>query len=128
MNKLLLLLILPLAGCASAVSQFSDGHPNRDHVPVPPGSRAVMMTGSYADADMDGWLELPRGAGAFRHNNGIIQGRDGDVLGYIEASPNGWLFGNLIYGGPIGVIADCIIGGAWDLQPYPKLSITWKDK
>lgn len=126
MNKLLLLLVLPLFGCASVVSTISNGHANRDRVPITPGSRAVMMTGTYADADWDGWVELPRGAGAFRHNNGLIQDRDGEVLGYIEANPNPWLIGNIVYGGPLGLVGDCVIGGAWDLHPYPYGTAVWR--
>jgi hypothetical protein len=119
-------LSLWLMGCASVVSQVSDGHPNRDRVPVPPGSRAVMMTGTYEDDDWDGWLELPRGAGVFKRNNGIIQANDGSVVGYIEGNINPWVFGNVIYGGPLGAIGDAAIGGGWDLHPYPKLSMTWR--
>jgi hypothetical protein len=61
-----------LVGCASIISTASDSHPNRDHVPVLPGSEAKMMTGTYTDVDLDGWLNLPRGAGAFKRNSGVI--------------------------------------------------------
>lgn len=119
MKAFLLFILIALQGCASVVSTFSDGHPNRDQVPITPGSRAVMLTGTYADADWDGWVTLPRGAGAFKPNNGIIQDRDGKVLGYIEGRPTPILLGNVIYGGIPGALGDCAIGGAWDLQPYP---------
>lgn len=123
-----IMLSLWLFGCASVVSTISDGHPNRDHVPVPPGSRAVMLTGAYSDDDMDGWLKMPRSAGFFKRNNGIIQGQDGDVLGYIEGNVNPMVIGNIFYGGPLGAIGDAAFGGVWDLQPYPRLSTTWHGK
>jgi hypothetical protein len=107
-----------LFGCASVVNWASDGHPNRDRVPVEPGSRAVMITGTYADADWDGWLELPRGAGPFRRNSGVIM-KDDKEIGKIVNYPNGWLIGNWFYGGVPGVIGDLAGGGAWDLQARP---------
>ena len=104
-------------GCASVASTLTNGHPNRDRVPVEPGSRAVMMTGTYDDIDRDGWLDLPRGAGPFVANNGIVL-RGDETIAHIWPKPNLFLIGNIVYGGLPGLFIDVLGGGAWNLHPH----------
>ena len=127
MKLILVILTVLTSGCASFVSSLTDGHPNRDTIPVVPGSTAVMLTGSYTDHDLDGWLRVPRGAGAFRRNNGIVV-MEQKTVGFVESNFNPFVFGNVVYGGVPGAVGDCAVGGMWDLQVRPNFSKTQQGK
>ena len=107
------------SGCAAVIKG------KRDRVPVPVGTKAVMTTGTYDDFDRDGFVEVPRGHGFLKGNSGIVLNDNQETVGLIEPRVNGFFFGNILFGGPVGiglgVCVDGSTGGMYDLHYRPTL-------
>ena len=113
MKTTLIILAVFLSGCASFVSSLTDQHPNRKEVPITPRATAITLAGIYPDSDGDGIVRIPRGAGPFRPNVGRVE-KDGYMTAIVQRRVNWWIVGNVVYGGPIGLIGDFVGGGAYD--------------
>ena len=130
-----LLAVVTLGGCASVVSKITDRHPNEKAVDIPylPASesgKGIKGNGYFHQtADKDrvpngrvAWrymTTVKRGNGPFRGNRAKVYTKDGKLIALIEPRLNPNILGNIFYGGPLGVIADFAIGGAYSPTVVP---------
>ena len=116
------ILLLVLSSCATVVSGDSkDIIVNTD----PSGATVSVMKPSFDMVDVfvtsnktPTVLHLKRGNGAFRPAQYLLMfEKDGYMTDTIElnAGLNGIYLGNLIIGGPLGLLIDPITGAAWNL-------------
>lgn len=81
----------------------------------PPGATATVLPGEttvVTPAEID----LPR-----KRSHTVCFHLDGyrPVNGYIDPLPGGWMYGNLVLGGLVGMLIDIESGAAWTLSPDP---------
>ncbi len=104
-------LFFPGAGCATIVS----GEVQKIKVTSePPGAVVIAEPGKHrvtTPAD----LALPRGGGPYRLTFEKEGWRPADAP--LSKGLNGWLFGNLFFGGILGIVVDLASGAAYDLSP-----------
>lgn len=100
---------LLLAGCATIM--------NEDMVTVPvtttpPGARLVVNGMEYTSPAT---VTAPRGKGDFK----VSITKDGyqpvDLM--LTQSEDAWLWGNILFGGIIGLVVDYVSGDAYDFDP-----------
>ena len=111
--------LLALGGCASILSESS--YPVR--VASTPPSLSYSVTNRAGQVVAQGTtpntVELKAGAGYFkREQYTIAVSRGGNVIGTANLTPttDGWYFGNILFGGLIGlIIVDPLTGAMWAL-------------
>lgn len=112
MKKLLIGLIFGVAvisGCATIM--------NGDNVNLPvyttPSGATIVINGSTYTSPTT--VMVPRGKGDFKLHIEKEGYQPVDIL--LTQSVDGWLWGNVIFGGLIGLAVDFISGDAYDLEP-----------
>ncbi len=112
MKKVILGIILMAflaAGCATIM--------NGDMVNVPvytsPSGAKVIVNGTTYNSPAT--VMIPRGKGDFKLHIEKEGYQPVDIL--LTQSPDGWIWGNVIFGGLIGLAVDFITGDAYDLEP-----------
>ena len=108
-KSLIIFIVVSIGGCATIVN------PNYVQVPVttePPGATIKVAGREYTSPAS---VYCPRGAGDFT----MTIAKDGfnPVSIILEESLDGWMWGNLLLGGLIGLIVDLISGDGYDLEP-----------
>lgn len=109
------ILLLPLLGAALGCATIMSGSTEQvTFESEPRGARLKLMPGFY-EAKTPASLDLPRDDAPYLMTlelAGYQRQRS-----YIRAAPNGWLWGNVLLGGPIGVLIDWTTGALWKLEP-----------
>jgi hypothetical protein len=105
----LFLTVFLFEGCATIV------HGTRQTISISsvPPSAAVAIDG-LPSGNTPVFLDLDRGAG---HTISISKDDYTPYTTYISSSMSGWVFGNIIFGGLIGLIVDASTGGLYNLSP-----------
>ena len=123
MKKLLnILLMASLCSCASVMNGTKDELTvNTD----PPGANVEIWAGGGSEVIRSGvspyTTTLPKKNDGYFQKKGyyIVANKEGYDTGAYLLSYNisGWYFGNLIFGGPIGLlVVDPLVGGMWKLD------------
>ena len=115
------LLILTLTGCASIV----DGRPRKFAVRSQPSDAKVSVFdkkgATVGVQQTPAVFQLKRGAGYFSGAQyRLVIEKEGFQKAEVQvkATVNGWYFGNIVFGGLIGLlIVDPASGAMWTLQP-----------
>ena len=98
-----------LSGCATIMNG------DMVNVPVyttPPGATVVINGTTYTSPAT---VMAPRGKGDFKLHIEKEGYESVDIM--LTQSTDGWLWGNILFGGLIGVAVDFISGDAYDLDP-----------
>ena len=109
MRKLVIVLFVPLMGCASIM------HGSRQNVGISSSpSGALARTEKGLSCYTPCVLKLPRS-----HSHTILLEKEGYEPGGVTVanSTSGWVWGNLFFGGLIGLGVDLASGGFWKLEP-----------
>jgi hypothetical protein len=113
LKKLLIIVfglaLLPLTGCATII------HGRHQTVGIsssPPGAKVTVDNQSMGVTPVN--LELKR-----NQEHTVIVSLDGyeSWSGTLQPSASGWLWGNIAFGGLIGLAVDFGTGGAYNLHP-----------
>lgn len=102
-------LVLTMTGCASIVNGV------RQDVGVSSSPAGALAQSNYGLSCLTPCiLSLPR-----RNSHTILIQKQGyeDGSASIASSPSGWLWGDLVFGGLIGLVIDFASGGAYKLKP-----------
>lgn len=113
MKKLIVVSVLAsqLIGCATIMNG------SRQRIPIATSPTGVM---ARADGRESKSCETPCTLLLSRrtaHTILFTKGGYESASAAIDSSASGWLWGNLLLGGPIGLLVDVISGGAWKLKP-----------
>ncbi|MGB0581027.1 MAG: hypothetical protein ACPGVU_15115 [Limisphaerales bacterium] len=111
---------LILSGCATVF----DGGPDNIRIDSDPNGARVTIYDEYGDVVASGHTMFKvalKAGGNYRNRSYRVKV---EKLGFepkeflIEGKANGWWWGNLLYGGPLGaVVVDPITGDMWKLDP-----------
>lgn len=107
MKSLLLVALVPVVGCGTIVN----GHRQEIAITsVPIGAHCESEGKKF---DTPAVVKLPR-----RRGHTIMCELDGRKGGSaVSRSGSAWVFGNLLLGGPVGLLVDWISGGLYRLSP-----------
>ena len=110
-SSLLFSMAISITSCATLIS----GSMQTVKVSSNPSGATVKVEPGFYEVKTPAELSLKRKEGPYR----LTIAMDGyePVQAYLKASTNGWLWGNILFGGIIGIIIDYSTGAATALSP-----------
>jgi hypothetical protein len=109
------ILLLSGLGAALGCATIMSGSTEQVTIESEPSDAPLKLMPGFYEARTPASLDLPRGDAPYLVTMELAGYEP--QRSYIRAAPNGWLWGNVLLGGPIGVIVDWATGALWKLEP-----------